>query len=321
MLTPPSTAVLLLALSIAPFPTIAQASSQATLLATSPSQSSTNPSAIADSSDSTAMSSSSSQSFWDNLSKHWTEADSTKQTFMAILLIIQFVALFFFIKSTLDKMFGRRAEYRNQRTKRFARRAAIAAAGGSSKAGIPLSHQRPLYRSDAKPQLPPRPTQDHPLARPSTSLSPQSAFQTTSTGDIILPSWTESGPTPLNIIVEEPEEGLSRSNSPLSSRPHSPLYYRDSPLSPVSPARQDMPQQSWSARSASPRDNTSLRLRERNDYDMLPFSIDRSSTPDTRLEDVKRPFNRSMYHDEPSSHFPPQSPFPEPSSSQFISPA
>ncbi|KAJ1020116.1 hypothetical protein NDA16_004396 [Ustilago loliicola] len=266
------------------------------------------------------MSSSSSQSFWDNLSRHWTEADSTKQTFMAILLIIQLVALFCCIKGALDKMFGRRAEYRNQRTKRFARRAAIAAAGGSSKAGIPLSHQRPLYRSDAKSQLPLRPTQDHPLLRPSSSLSPQSAFLTTPSGDIILPSWTESGPTPLNVIVEEPEDGLSRSNSPLSSRPHSPLYYRDSPHSPTSTVHQDVQQQSWSARSASPRDNTSLRLRERNDYGMLPFSIDRSSTPDTRLEDVKRPFNRSIYHDERSSHFPSQSPFPE-HSSQFISPA
>ncbi len=52
---------------------------------------------------------------------------------------------------------------------------------------------------------------------PSPSLS-QAAFQTSPSGDIILPSWTESGPTPLNIIVEDPEGEISRSNSPLYSR-------------------------------------------------------------------------------------------------------
>nr|CDI56363.1 hypothetical protein BN887_00555 [Melanopsichium pennsylvanicum 4] len=232
-------------------------------------------------------------SFLENLSRHWTQAGSTKQTFMAILLIIQIVAVLCFIKRSLDKVFGRRIEYRGQRTKHFARRAAVAAAGGSSKFSIPLSHQRPLYRNDNKPQLPPRPTQNHPLLRPSQSSSSSlypSAFQTTSTGDIILPSWTEAGPTPLKVIVEEPEDNISRSNTPLCSRSHSP----------VSPIHQETPQYSWSFRNPSPRDSTSLR--QRNDYAVLPFSIDRSSTPDTRLEEVKRPFNCPSTHDDRSSY-------------------
>lgn len=238
-----------------------------------------------------------SPSFWDNVARHWTEADSTKQTLMALLLIIQLVVLFCFIKGSLDKMFGRRAEYRNRRTKRFARIAAAAAAGGSSKNSIPLSHHRPLYRPDTKPQLPPRPSGDHPLMRSSGSPASQAAFQTTATGDIVLPSWTEAGPTPLRVIVEDPEGELSRSNSPISSLPHSPAVYRDSQRSPV---YQDLPQQSWSMRS-SPRDSASLRLRERTDPPMLPFAIDRSSTPDTRLEEVKRPFSRPVFTDDPSS--------------------
>ncbi|SPO32176.1 uncharacterized protein UTRI_02733 [Ustilago trichophora] len=320
-------AVLLSAFALAPIYSLAQPSDQVSLTATqlvSP----TAPSNIFDSTDPLAMSSQqsvsssspSSHSFWDSLSRHWTEADSTKQTFMAILLIIQLVALFCFIKGSLDKIFGRRAEYRNQRTKRFARRAAVAAAGGSFKSGIPLSHQRPLYRPDTKPQLPPRPSQDHPLLRPSTSTS-QSTFQTTPTGDIILPSWTESGPTPLKVIVEEPEDDISRSNSPLHSRPHSPIYYRDSPHSPVPPVHHETHQYSWSFRSTSPRDSTSLRLRERNDFAMLPFAIDRSSTPDTRLEDVKRPFNRPIYSDDCSSHHPSTASFADPLSAQSSSPA
>ncbi len=152
---------------------------------------------------------------------------------MALVLIIQLVVLFCFIKGSLDKMFGRRAEYRNRRTKRFARIAAAAAAGGSSKNSIPLSHHRPLYRPDTKPQLPPRPSRDHPLMRSSGSPASQAAFQTTATGDIVLPSWTEAGPTPLRVIVEDPEGELSRSNSPIPSRPHSPAVYRDSQRSPV----------------------------------------------------------------------------------------
>lgn len=243
------------------------------------------------SSQSSAPMSPSSRSIWDNLIRHWTEADSTKQTFMAILLIVQIVGLLCFIKGSLDKLFGRRPEFRNKRTKRFARRAAIAVSGGSSKSSIPLSHQRPLYRPDTKPQLPPRPSQDHPLLRPNPAL--QAPLQTTSTGDIILPSWTDAGPTPLKVIVEDPEGEISRSNSPLHSRPQSPAYLRDGTNSPISPT-DEASQPSW--RSTSPRDSTSLRLRERNDYAMLSFNIDRSSTPDTRLEDVKRPYNRPTVH-------------------------
>lgn len=261
-----------------------------------------------------------SYSFWDNLARHWTEADSTKQTFMAILLILQLVVLFSFIKRSLDKMFGRRAEYRNQRTKRFARRAAVAAAGGSSKMAIPLSHQRPLYRPDVKPQLPPRPCQNHPLrsSLPSTS---QSCFQTTSTGDIVLPSWTDAGPTPLRVIIEEPEDNFSRSSSPLSSRPHSPALYRDSQRSPVTAVFPDASSpHPWSHPSASQRDSTSLRLRERNDYSVLPFTIDRSSTPDTRLEEVRRPFSRPCHNDN-YTFISSQLPFADPLSAQSSSPA
>lgn len=260
-------------------------------------------------------------SFWDNLGRHWTEADSTKQTLMAIFLICQLIGLFWFIKGSLDKIFGRRAEYRNQRTKRFARRAAIAAAGGLSKSGIPLSHQRPLYRPDSKPQLPPRPSQDHPLLRASSSSSSSSSssntpaqaqFQTTPAGDIVLPSWTDAGPTPLRVIVEEPEYELSPINSPATSRPHSPAYPQHAAPSP------DSPNHSWAFRSAPSRDNASLRLRERGDYAALPSPIDRSSTPDTRLEDVKRPFNRPFYAEpytaQPSSN-PPEFTVHTPSSS------
>ncbi|KAJ9478685.1 hypothetical protein PHBOTO_002186 [Pseudozyma hubeiensis] len=278
-------------------------------------------SAAFDPADSVAMSSQSSVSvsFWDNLSRHWTEADSNKQTLMAILLILQLVALFCFIKRSLDKMFGRRAEYRNQRTKHFARRAAVAAAGGSSKTGIPLSHQRPLYRSDIKPQLPPRPSQNHPLRSSGPSTS-QPSFETTSTGDIVLPSWTDAGPTPLRVIIEEPEESLSRSNSPLPSRPHSPAMYRDAQRSPVSAVYQDVAPHHWAHTSNSQRDSTSLRLRERNDYSMLPFNIDRSSTPDTRLEEVRRPFSRPS---PAGSHFytASQPAFADPLSAQSFSPA
>lgn len=274
-----------------------------------------------DSAHSTAMSSQRSMtySFWDNLGRHWTEADSNKQTLMAILLIVQLVGLFYFIKRSLDKMFGRRAEYRNQRTKRFARRAAAAAAGGSSKSAIPLSHQRPLYRPDAKPHLPPRPSQHSPLRSSVPSVS-QTSFQTTATGDIVLPSWTDAGPTPLRVIVEEPEENLSRSNSPLSSRPHSPALYRDMQRSPVPADYQDVSPQSWSFPSISQRDSTSLRLRERNDYSALPFNIDRSSTPDTRLEEVRRPFSRPVHYDSQPT-FSTLPAFTDPLSAQSSSPA
>ncbi|CDS00425.1 uncharacterized protein SPSC_01665 [Sporisorium scitamineum] len=287
-------AILLAALTLAPVLTSAQTSAGEPMLATTAS------STAFGSPDAVTMSSQSSlsHSFWDNLSRHWTEADSTKQTLMAILLIVQLVGLFCFIKRSLDKMFGRRAEYRNQRTKCFARRAAVAAAGGSSKSGIPLSHQRPLYRPDVKPQLPPRPTQNHPIMRSSNSSASQAAFQTTPTGDIVLPSWTDAGPTPLKVIVEEPDEELSRSNSPVSARPRSP----------ASPGHADTSRNSWSFPAASPRDNTSLRLRERNDYSMLPFNIDRSSTPDTRLEEVRRPFTRPVYSEDHSSQ-PPLHPY------------
>ncbi|TKY87746.1 hypothetical protein EX895_003327 [Sporisorium graminicola] len=291
-------AVLLVAFTLAPASASAQPSASAS--AGDPVVTTSAFSIGFDSPDSITVPSQSSlfHSFWDNLSRHWTEADSTKQTLMAILLIVQLVFLFYFVKRSLDKMFGRRAEYRNQRTKRFARRAAVAAAGGSSKYGIPLSHQRPLYRPDVKPQLPPRPSQNHPLLRPSTSSASQAEFQTTHTGDIVLPSWTDAGPTPLKVIVEEPDEELVRSNSPLSARPHSP----------ASPGHADTSRHSWSFAAASPRDNTSLRLRERNDYSILPFNIDRSSTPDTRLEEVRRPFTRPIYSDDhlsqpPSHHY------------------
>ncbi|KAF6767433.1 hypothetical protein PSEUBRA_004811 [Kalmanozyma brasiliensis GHG001] len=302
--------VVLAAFKLAPIFTLAQPSDQAPVTAFSDNPASAL-SAASDSSQPVVMPSPAplSPSFWDNLARHWIQADSTKQTLMAVLLIIQIVVLFSFIKRSFDKMFGRRAEYRNQRTKRFARRAAAAAAGGSSKIGIPLSHHRPLYRPDSKPQLPPRPSQDHPLMRsPSTSTFSQAAFQTTPTGDIVLPSWTQAGPTPLRVIVEEPEDD-SRSNSPISSRPHSPAIYRDSQRSPV---YQDISQQSWSMRSASPRDSASLRLRERNDSPMLPFAIDRSSTPDTRLEDVKRPFSRAVFSDDLSGQSPFQSYYTDP---------
>ncbi|SJX66007.1 uncharacterized protein SRS1_13449 [Sporisorium reilianum f. sp. reilianum] len=288
-------AVLLAAFLLAPTLTSAQVSAGEPVVTTPAS------SVAFDSPETITMSSPSSHShsFWDNLSRHWTEADSTKQTLMAILLIVQLVGLFCFIKRSLDKMFGRRAEYRNQRTKRFARRAAVAAAGGSSKFGIPLSHQRPLYRPDVKPQLPPRPSQNHPLLRSSNSSASQVAFETTPTGDIVLPSWTDAGPTPLKVIVEEPDEELSRSNSPVSARPRSP----------AAPGHSDGPRNPWSfAATPSPRDNTSLRLRERNDYSMLPFNIDRSSTPDTRLEEIRRPFTRPVYSDEHPSQ-PPSLPY------------
>lgn len=44
---------------------------------------------------------------------------------------------------------------------------------------------------------------------------------------------------------------------------------------------------------------------------MLPFNIDRSSTPDTRLEDIKRPFNRSLHAEEPALHYHSPTPFSE----------
>ncbi len=185
----------------------------------------------------------------------------------------------------------------------------------------PLSHQRPLYRPDSKPQLPPRPSQDHPLLRASSSSSSSSSssntpaqaqFQTTPAGDIVLPSWTDAGPTPLRVIVEEPEYELSPINSPATSRPHSPAYPQHAAPSP------DSPNHSWAFRSAPSRDNASLRLRERGDYAALPSPIDRSSTPDTRLEDVKRPFNRPFYAEpytaQPSSN-PPEFTVHTPSSS------
>lgn len=308
-----STAVLLSALPSAPSLVLEQPSNQASVSASQRVAATPSSASIDAMSSASPLPLPSAHSFLDNLSRHWTEADSTKQTFMAILLVVQLVLLFRFIKGSLDKLFGRRAGFRNKRTKRFARRAAIAAAGGSSKSSIPLSHQRPLYRTDSKPQLPPRPSLNHPLLRPHPS-APQSALQTTPTGDIILPSWTESGPTPLKVIIEDPEGESSLGNSPSSSRSHSPLSYRDSLHPSVVSVHQETPHYSWPFRATSPGDNTSLRLRERNDYNMLPFTIDRSSTPDTRLEDVKRPFNRPNYYDDRASHFsPPSASLPLPS--------
>ncbi|PWZ01626.1 hypothetical protein BCV70DRAFT_210804 [Testicularia cyperi] len=239
-------------------------------------------------------------SFFDNLSRHWTEADSTKQTFMALFLIVQIVGLVCILKGLLDKLFGRRAEYRNRRTRRFARRAAVAAAGGLAKGRIPLSHQRPLYRADIKPQLPPRPPRNDPIHQDaSSSLPEKAAFDTSPTGEIILPSWTANGPTPLNVIIEEPEPRLLRKDR-FSDASDTSDGWRDQDAAvpsynetsrPSSPSTYLGFNGAWPLRPTLFAGQGSLRLRERNDCAMLPFAIHRSSTPDTRLEETKRPFN------------------------------
>lgn len=250
-----------------------------------------------------ATSTSTSSAFLDNLVRHWKQADSTKQTFMALFLIIQIIVLLFAIKGSLDKLFGRRAEYRNRRTRRFARRAAVAAAGGLVKASIPPSHHRALYRPLDKPQLPPRPTASHPVMQ----SHDKAQFNTNQSGEIVLPSWTEQGPTSLNVIIEEPEREqieqelsyLTRKDS-FSQPGESPQSWRDAlggASRPDSPSNYFSLNHPWSLRSSLFANQASLRLRERNECSMLPFSIDRSSTPDTRLEDVKRPVTRPSYPD------------------------
>ena len=137
------------------------------------------------------------------IATEWKDADGPKQTFMAIIAILQVVWLACTVKGWLDDLFGRK-QYRNRRTKSFARRAAMAAAGGST-------------GRSGKPGLPPRPSAGHALFAPqqgyngnaaekkSASLYESNQFVTTATGEIVLPSWTETGPTPLMVIVEEPE--------------------------------------------------------------------------------------------------------------------
>ncbi|KAN0060042.1 hypothetical protein ACQY0O_008015 [Thecaphora frezii] len=149
------------------------------------------------------------------LARQWKEADGPKQTFMAVFAVLQLVWLACTIKDWLDRLFGRKVEYRNRRTKSLARKAALAAAGGCS-AGA----KRSRTWASGKPRLPPRPTAGHPLmplggsAAPTfstaasqnrLSISATNELQTTPTGEIILPSWTENGPASLMVIVEEPE--------------------------------------------------------------------------------------------------------------------
>ncbi|EPQ29882.1 uncharacterized protein PFL1_02555 [Pseudozyma flocculosa PF-1] len=151
------------------------------------------------------------------LARQWREADGPKQTFMAVFAVLQVVWLACTVKGWLDRLFGRKAEYRNRRTKTLARKAALAAAGGRGAASKP----QPRTWSSGKPRLPPRPTAGHPLMplgpqrgtsgdnrmqqQGARTLSTTNELETTPSGDIILPSWTENGPSSLMVIVEEPE--------------------------------------------------------------------------------------------------------------------